>query len=168
MLPIVLDPNAVAIGLAGAGDGLARRQAMLAGAGVHPVRLAPDAPDEALRGLTALFVAGLPHHLSQPLAARARLHGVLVNVEDVPALCDFHVPAAVRRGDLLLTVSTGGKAPGLAKLLRQWLDRRLDREWDTHLTEVEDARQSWRAAGHSLAEVSRRTRALVAEKGWLK
>lgn len=168
MLPIVLDPSAAAVGLAGDGEGLARRQAMLDAAGIYPAMLAPEAPDEVLRGLAALFIAGLPHRQANALAARARLHGVLVNVEDVPALCDFHVPAAVRRGDLLMTVSTGGKAPGLARLLRQWLDRQLDREWDVHLTDVEEARRSWRRAGHSLAEVSRRTRALVAERGWLK
>ncbi len=68
---------------------------------------------------------------SARLAQLARDAGVLVNVEDVPDLCDFHVPAAVRRGDLLLTVSTGGRAPGLSRILREWLEtpfrRRMDR-----------------------------------------
>lgn len=168
MLPIVLNPNAVAVGLVGAGDGLARRRALLEAAGIEPVALAADVPDEDLRSLSVLFVAGLPHREAWVLAARAREDGVLVNVEDVPALCDFHVPAAVRRGDLLLTVSTGGKAPGLAGLFRQWLDRQIGREWGDRLAEVEVKRQSWRGAGHSPSEVSRRTRALVAERGWLE
>ena len=43
---------------------------------------------------------------------------MLVNVEDRPALCDFHSVAEVRRGDLLLTVSTGGASPGLAARIR--------------------------------------------------
>ena len=167
MLPIVLDPDSLAIGLSGAGDGMERRLAALAAAGVFPAPVPVDADNEALKGLAVLFVAGLPLAESRALAVRARLNGVLVNVEDVPALCDFHVPAVVRRGDLLVSVSTGGKAPGLARLIRLWLERRLGSEWGTHLDDVAQAREGWRATGHSLAEVSRRTRALVREKGWL-
>ncbi len=167
MLPIVLDPSALVIALTGAGDGLERRRVLLGEAGIAPVALPPACADAALAGLAVLFIAGLSHAEASALAARARLSGVLVNVEDVPALCDFHVPAVIRRGDLLLTVSTGGRAPGLAKAIRQWLARRIGREWGPRLDEVAAARAAWRTTGHSLAEVSRRTRALVAEKGWL-
>ena len=167
MLPIVLEPGSLAVGLCGAGEGLARRQAMLAAAGVLPASVTPDAGEEALRGLAVLFIAGLPHPQAHGLAGRARLCGVLVNVEDLLALCDFHVPAAVRRGDLLVTVSTGGKAPGLAKAIREWLEMRLDAAWGAHLGEAAQARTLWRRAGHSLAEVSRRSRALAEQNGWL-
>lgn len=167
MLPIVLDPAALAAGLAGEGEGLRRRLATLTAAGIYPASVAPAAGDEALRGLAVLFIAGLPQAGTRSLAARARLNRVLVNVEDTPALCDFHVPALVRRGDLLISISTAGKAPGLAKLLRKWLERRLDRSWAAHLGEIAHARTAWRAAGHSLAEVSRRTGELVRERGWL-
>jgi precorrin-2 dehydrogenase/sirohydrochlorin ferrochelatase len=114
-----------------------------------------------------LFVAGLSRARFEGLAARARSAGVLVNVEDQPALCDFHVPAAIRRGDLLVTVSTSGKAPGLAKLLRQWIERRLGLEWDEHIAEVASARAGWRQSGVTPPEVSRRTAALVEQRGWL-
>lgn len=167
MLPIVLNPASMAIGLCGAGEGLVRRQRMLAAAGVLAVTVTQDAPDEALRGLSALFIAGLPHAEAHALAARARLAGVLANVEDVPALCDFHVPAAIRRGDLLLTVSTGGTAPGLARVMREWLERLIDAAWGERLREAAEARRSWRRAGHAPAEISRRTRALAEKEGWL-
>ena len=167
MLPIVLDPNMVTAGLAGADAGRERRRAWLAEAGIPAVAIASDAPDEALKGLAVLFIAGLSEEQSRALAARARLHGALVNVEDIPALCDFHVPAVVRRGDLLVTVSTGGKAPGLARAMREWLARRLGIEWGGRLDEIAQARAGWRSDGHSPEEVSRRTRALVSEKGWL-
>jgi precorrin-2 dehydrogenase/sirohydrochlorin ferrochelatase len=167
VLPLVLNPGKNAIGLAGAGEGLARRAAMLAEAGVEPVHIAPQAGKAELQGLAILFVAGLSPARSGTLAARARAAGVLVNVEDQPALCDFHVPAAIRRGDLLVTVSTGGKAPGLAKLLRQWIERRLGLEWDEHLAEVASARVGWRQSGVTPPEVSRRTAALVEQRGWL-
>ena len=167
MLPIVLDPASIAVGLCGAGEGLIRRQRMLAASGVLAVIVGFDAPDEALHGLSALFIAGLPQAQAHRLVARARLAGVLVNVEDLPALCDFHVPAMIRRGDLLLTVSTGGSAPGLARIVREWLERLLDATWGERLRTAAEARRSWRRAGHAPAEVARRTRALAEEEGWL-
>lgn len=167
LLPLVLDPGNNAVGLAGAGEGLARRAAMLAEAGVEPVPIAPQACRAELQSLAILFVAGLSPARSAALAARARSAGVLVNVEDQPSLCDFHVPAAIRRGDLLVTVSTSGKAPGLAKLLRQWIERRLGLEWTEHVNEVASARVGWRRSGTTPPEVSRRTAALVEQRGWL-
>lgn len=166
MLPLVLDPGKNAVGLVGAGEGLARRAAMLAEADVEAVHIAPRAGKAELQGLSILFVVGLSRPRSARLAARARSARVLVNVEDQPSLCDFHVPAAIRRGDLLVTVSTAGKAPGLAKLVRQWIARRLGLEWDEHIAEVATARVGWRQSGVTPPEVSRRTAALVEQRGW--
>jgi precorrin-2 dehydrogenase/sirohydrochlorin ferrochelatase len=161
MLPIAIDPRTVRVGLAGAGEGLARRRAFLAEAGV-------DAPERGLAdGVRVLFVAGLDREPAAALAAEARAKGVLVNVEDVPELCDFHVPAVVRRGDLALTVSTNGRAPGLSRLLREWLSRAFGPEWADRLDEVAITRDSWRAEGLAPPQVSELTRELVARKGWL-
>ena len=164
MLPIALDPQTVRVGLAGAGEGLARRRALLAEGGVDPVAVDPAAP---LDGLHLLYIAGLDRPVAVSLAGRARDRGILVNVEDVPELCDFHVPAIVRRGDLALTVSTSGRAPGLSRLLREWLDRAFGPEWQEHLETIGTARADWRGQGLAPAEVSRRTRDLVAREGWL-
>lgn len=164
MLPVVLNQSALAVGLCGAGEGLGRRQALLKDAGIVPLTITADASSEDLQAINVLFVAGLDRSTSKALAERARACGVLVNVEDVPSLCDFYVPAIVRRGDLLVSVSTSGKAPGLAKLIREWLERRLGLDWDSHVETVSRARADWRANGFAPSEVSRRTRALVAER----
>lgn len=164
MLPIALDPQNIRIGLAGAAEGLARRKAALAEGGVVPV---PVGDGASLEGLQLLFVAGLGSSEAAALAAKARAQGILVNVEDVPELCDFHMPAIVRRGDLALTVSTNGRAPGLSRLLREWLGRMFGPEWQGHLNNVASARDKWRAEGLAPDEVSRRTRDLIAREGWL-
>lgn len=164
MLPIAIDPSVLRIGLAGAGEGRARRLATLTAGGVEPI---PVEPDTALTGLNLLFVAGLEKPPSSALAARARAEGILVNVEDVPELCDFHMPAIVRRGDLALTVSTSGKVPGLSRLIREWLERAVGGDWSERLNHLADARSRWRAEGLSPSEVSRRIRDLVAREGWL-
>ncbi|HEX7186288.1 MAG TPA: bifunctional precorrin-2 dehydrogenase/sirohydrochlorin ferrochelatase [Thermoanaerobaculia bacterium] len=75
----------------------------------------------------------------QPLETReavwkeALRRRVLVNTVDDVARCDFIAPAIVRRGDLSIAISTGGKAPALAVRLRQWLERQLGEEYGRFL-----------------------------------
>lgn len=56
----------------------------------------------------------------------AQASGCLVNVVDDPAHCTFYVPATVRRGDLTVSISTGGQSPALARRLREMLEALLD------------------------------------------
>ena len=165
MLPISLDPRMVRVGLAGNGEALERRLSMLRASGVEPMRVPADA--RALAGLSLLYIAGLDTDEAADLARRARSQGVLVNVEDRPELCDFHVPAIVRRGDLALTVSTSGRAPGLARRLREWLEQHFGTEWHGRLEELGSARNRLRAEGVPAGEISERTRQVIDQEGWL-
>ncbi len=167
MLPLILNPQDLKAGLAGQGEALARRAALLAEAGVEARLLSSDASDAVLAPLQILFVAGLPEGEARLLAGRARALGVLVNVEDALPLCDFHVPAMVRRGELLITASTGGTVPGLARRVREWLAAAFGPEWASRVTALASARARWRSDGLSPPEVSQKVRALVDEKGWL-
>lgn len=167
MLPIVLKPGQAQVALIGRGEALLRRQKLLEEAGFRPQLRGPDADGPEFDGLAALFIAGYPEDVSFRLAAAARAHGLLVNVEDRPHLCDFHVPAVVRRGDLLISISTAGKSPGLAKLVRQWIERRLGPEWSGQLREASTLRAQWRGSGLPPSEVSQKTAALAAARGWL-
>lgn len=56
------------------------------------------------------------------IASEARGSATWVNVVDQPALCDVLAPAVMRRGDLTIMVSTGGRNPALAR----WVSRRLN------------------------------------------
>ncbi|HYP63916.1 MAG TPA: NAD(P)-dependent oxidoreductase [Acidocella sp.] len=180
MIPLVINPDKVRIGLAGAGAAAARRLAALRAAGTEPVLFTNDSeltagadalpcpPDAAsLAGLQLLYIAGLEARDYLPLAQAARAAKVLVNVEDVPEQCDFHAVAEVRRGDLLLTISTGGAAPGLAGVIRQALERCFAPEWAGRVAEVAALRRHWREEGLPMAEAARRIAALVRERCWL-
>ena len=50
---------------------------------------------------------------------------MLVNAVDQPADCSFIVPSIVKRGDLLVAISTSGKSPALAKRLRKTFEGQL-------------------------------------------
>ena len=167
MLPITLTPHRLKAALIGQGDALVRRQALLSEAEVEARLLPQDVPDEALAGLNLLFVAGLDEGESRALATRARALNVLVNIEDVLPLCDFHVPAIVRRGDLLLTASTGGAVPGLSRAFREWLADAFGPEWTGRIQDLSAARARWRSAGLTPAEVSAKVRDMIVNRGWL-
>ena len=67
--------------------------------------------------------------INEEIAAEAHSQGALVNVVDNPSLCDFTVPSKIIRGDLLITISTGGQSPALAKKLRLELEGRYGPEY---------------------------------------
>jgi siroheme synthase-like protein len=61
--------------------------------------------------------------------------GILLNTADQPDLCDFIMPAVVRRGDLAVAVSTGGTSPALAATLREEISDLIGPEYE-HLLEL--------------------------------
>ena len=73
--------------------------------------------------------------------------GVWINAADDPAHCSFTLPARVRRGDLLVTVSTGGRSPALAKWLRRRFEEAIGPEYETLLGILHDERERQRADG---------------------
>jgi siroheme synthase-like protein len=81
-----------------------------------------------LRVAYLVIVVGQPPAVTDAVWEETRGRNVLVNtLDDVPH-CDFIAPAIVRRGDLTVAISTGGKAPVLAVRLRQRLERELGEE----------------------------------------
>jgi precorrin-2 dehydrogenase/sirohydrochlorin ferrochelatase len=77
-----------------------------------------------------VFCATNRREVNQNVAREARERGKLVNVADGPEEGNFSLPAQVRRGDLLLTVSTGGQSPALVRKLRRELEARYGPEYE--------------------------------------
>jgi precorrin-2 dehydrogenase/sirohydrochlorin ferrochelatase len=90
------------------------------------------------------------------IAREARARGVLVNVMDDVKNCDFAAPSIVRRGDLVIAISTGGKSPALAKRLREELEKRFGPEWEEVMRLLGEVRQETLAALPDLPERSKR------------
>jgi precorrin-2 dehydrogenase/sirohydrochlorin ferrochelatase len=75
--------------------------------------------------------------------------GVWVNGADDPANCSFTLPSVVRRGDLQVTVSTGGRSPALATWLRRRLEGEIGPEYAVLLDLLATERDGLKAAGIS-------------------
>jgi siroheme synthase-like protein len=109
-----------------------------------------------------LCVAGLDDPAERSaVAAEARAAGVLVNVMDDVPNCDFAAPAVVRRGDLVVAVGTGGRAPALASRLRAELGERFGPEWVELVELVGEVRAATLADLPDLEERARRWRAAL-------
>ncbi len=59
----------------------------------------------------------------------AQSHGALINVVDNPPHCDFITPAIVRRNNVTIAISTGGKSPALAAHLRRRVEEVIGPEY---------------------------------------
>ena len=59
------------------------------------------------------------------IAASCRAQGILINVVDEPQLCDFFVPAVLRRGALSIAIATDGKSPLLASKIKADLEQSI-------------------------------------------
>jgi precorrin-2 dehydrogenase/sirohydrochlorin ferrochelatase len=78
--------------------------------------------------------------VNREVADGVREVGGLVNVADDPAGSSFHVPAALRRGDLTVAIATGGKSPALARRLRQRLEQTIGPEYQAFLAALRELR----------------------------
>ena len=166
MLPLVFLPSTPTL-LAGRGPAQAKRHAVLRAAGLTALEVVEGVPDQTTIAATRIvFVAGLTPAESEAVATQARALRIPVNVEDVPHLCDVHVPAIVRRGGLTLTVSTAGGAPALSAAIRGWLEDAFGPEWAAHLEEVATLRATLRAHGATPSEVIRGVDDHLATAGW--
>jgi siroheme synthase-like protein len=77
---------------------------------------------EDLDGQQVAFVATDDAAVTRAVAADGRARGVWVNAADEPARCDFILPAVIRRGRLVVAVSTGGASPAAARAIREELE----------------------------------------------
>ena len=171
MFPITLDLSQIPVMLVGEGDAASRRLQQLQEAGASNIlRFTPDdLPQEAdFDKVSLVMIVDLEEWQAEKLAELAREKRILVNVEDNKAWCDFHFPSMIRRGSLLLTISTAGKSPALAKAIRKKLESLFGEEWGGRVDELETKRLAWKAEGKDFKTVKRLLNDTIAVSGWFK
>jgi precorrin-2 dehydrogenase/sirohydrochlorin ferrochelatase len=137
-------------------------------AGARLTQRWPEAADFARIKPRLAFISDMDDGCAAGFRALAKDAGALVHVQDRIPLCDFHLPAKVRRGHLQVTVSTDGTAAGLSRLIRQYLEAEVfGPEWADRVDAVAQARTAWKAQGLSMADLAREIESMVAARGWL-
>lgn len=78
-----------------------------------------------LRGAWLVYAATDDHPTNEEVFRAASRQRIFTNVVDQPPLCSFIAPAIVKRGEIVIAISTGGGSPTLAKTLRRELERTI-------------------------------------------
>jgi uroporphyrin-III C-methyltransferase / precorrin-2 dehydrogenase / sirohydrochlorin ferrochelatase len=92
-------------------------------------------------------VAAAPPEVNRQVQAAAEARQLFVNAVDDPRHASAYLGSVVRRGDATVAISTGGRAPALAGLLREALDAWLPEDIDTWMAAADDARRQWKEQG---------------------
>ena len=141
-LPINLSIKDKTIVICGGGSMAARRAELVLKAGAHVKIFAKELCEDFqqnpdlqqvevhhraitptdLEGAVLAFGSAEDESKDRELCALARQAGVPVNIPDHPELCDFIMPAILDRSPLVISVSTGGASPILARLIRARLE----------------------------------------------
>ena len=87
--------------------------------------------------------------LNHRIEADATRHHVLCNFADAPDRGHFILPSIVARGDLLVSISTSGKSPAVARRLRQELEAYFGEEYAPFLRLMGAIREQLLARAHA-------------------
>jgi siroheme synthase-like protein len=84
---------------------------------------------------------------NERVAAEAKRRGVLVNVVDDPKNSDFIVPSYLKRGDVIVAVSTSGRSPALARKIRSELENDFKAEYEQLAVVADEVRSELKQQG---------------------
>lgn len=157
-LPLFVDLAGKKVVVIGGGNVAASKVPALLAAGAVVTLVAPEILPEAVHeGMIihqrefepadldgAWFVlSAATSEVNRAAAAAARTRRVFINAVDDPANGTAYFGGTLRRGDITIAISTGGKVPALARLLRQALDELLPPDLEQWLQLAKEQRQRW-------------------------
>jgi uroporphyrin-III C-methyltransferase / precorrin-2 dehydrogenase / sirohydrochlorin ferrochelatase len=102
-----------------------------------------DFEDADLDGAWYVVAAAPPEVNRRVLVAAERRH-VFVNAVDDPPNATAYAGGVVRRDGVTIAISTDGRAPALAGLLREALDAWLPGELEEWMSAADEARRGWK------------------------
>lgn len=162
--PIFLDIRGRACLVVGGGPVAARKAAALLDAGARVRLVAPELDpaieemgrageirierrpfrDSDLDGCALVIAATDDEAVNRAVHAGARRRDLPCNVVDQPSLCTFIFPSVLRRGDLVIAISTGGASPAVCRRLRRELEGRIGPEYADFLSLMREVRSRLR------------------------
>jgi precorrin-2 dehydrogenase / sirohydrochlorin ferrochelatase len=168
--PIVVRVAGRPVLVVGGGVIALRKTEGLLGSGASVTVVSPDFVDgfESLSGVTLvrrpyqsidldgawLVVAATNDPtVQQQVFDEAEVRGVFCNAVDDPARCSFILPATLRRGPVIVAVSTQGRSPSLAGYLRTLLAAAIPADIEAIATDLAAQRKAIQARGESTEDV---------------
>lgn len=133
--PIIVDVTGARVLVLGEGREAEEKSAALAECGAVVERRAEYEPG-GLSGYLLVVAASPERSRNGEIHAEAERAGVLVNCIDDPEHCRFTFASIVRRGELLIAISTGGACPALAVRLRERFEREIGPEYGEFLAKA--------------------------------
>lgn len=78
--------------------------------------------DKDLEGFDFVITATGSREQDEAIVAACKSRGIPVNAADDREECDFFLPGIIKRGDLVVSVSTSGRSPAYSKHLREQIE----------------------------------------------
>ncbi|MBK5219931.1 MAG: bifunctional precorrin-2 dehydrogenase/sirohydrochlorin ferrochelatase [Thermoleophilia bacterium] len=100
----------------------------------------PYGGDADLEGIFMVIAATDDSEVNIGVFDDAEKRAMLVNIVDVPPLCNFILPAIVRTGPLAIAISTAGASPALAKRMKRQISELFGDEYARLAVMLNDAR----------------------------
>lgn len=159
MFPAFLNLKSRRVVVVGGGRVAAGKIDALLAAGADVTVIAPDVgPEIAQRAVTLVrrafqdsdldgawwVVAAAPRDVNREVLRAAESRRVFVNAVDDPANASAYAGGVVRRDGVTIAISTDGRAPALAGLLREAFEAWLPRDLEAWMEASDEARTLWR------------------------
>ena len=96
--------------------------------------------DGDIEGAFIVIVATDDSNINLKVVTEAQRRAILVNVVDDAENSDFILPSYMRRGDVIIAVSTGGRSPALARKIRTTLEEDFGDEYAALALLIDDVR----------------------------
>ena len=162
LYPIMLNMSGQQAVIIGGGDVAVRKLSDLIFAGANIKIISPEFNDEIIKvselfkdritlikrkyekndldAALLVFSATNDADINREIFNDAKERNILINAADDPSNCSFYIPSFIRRGDLILSVSTSGASPAMAARLRREIEKHIPENIEIILERLNKAR----------------------------
>jgi len=163
LYPVMINLENRRVVIVGGGDVALRKACDLLEAGASVRVIAPDVHDDMkaladsygatldivqrpyepgdLAGACLVFSATNNSAVNQAVFKEARQENIFINAVDDPPSCSFFIPSFIKKGGLILALSTSGKSPALAARLRRQIEKHIPEDIEQQLSALAEIRE---------------------------